>query len=115
MQFMCPVWYDEFSLKVGDSLRASIEKGLKECSKCIFLLTPNFLANSGWSKTEYNSIFTRELVEKQRVILPVWSDVTARDVYKYSPILADRVAVNWSLGVDEVARKLLMSINAPAG
>ena len=112
LQFMCPVWYDEFSLKVGDSLRGSIEAGLKECPKCIFLLTPNFLANSGWSKTEYDSIFTRELVENQRVILPVWHNVTAKDVYEYSPVLADRVAVNWSLGVDEVARRLLVSINA---
>jgi TIR domain len=115
LQFMCPVWYDEFSLKVGDSLRGSIEAGLKECPKCIFLLTPNFLANSGWSKTEYDSIFTRELVEKQRVVLPVWHNVTAKDVYEYSPVLANRVAVNWSLGVDEVARRLLMSINAPQG
>jgi hypothetical protein len=113
MKFMCPVWYDEFALKVGDSLRASIEAGLKACPKCIFVLTPNFLANSGWSKTEYDSIFTRELVEKQRVILPVWHNVTPKDVYEYSPILADRVAVNWSLGVDEVARRLLVSINQP--
>jgi len=27
---ICPVWYDEFSLKVGDNLRVSIEKGLKK-------------------------------------------------------------------------------------
>jgi hypothetical protein len=26
------VWYDEFSLKLGDSLRRSIDKGLAECS-----------------------------------------------------------------------------------
>lgn len=26
---LCPVWYDEFTLKVGDSLRESIEKGIK--------------------------------------------------------------------------------------
>ncbi len=34
-QFMCPVWYDDFTLKVGDSLRESIEAGLKQCEKCI--------------------------------------------------------------------------------
>lgn len=111
-KFMCPVWYDEFSLKVGDSLRGGIETGLKECPKCILVLTPNFLANNGWSKREYDSIFTRELVEKQQVILPVWSGVNAADVYEYSPILADRVAVNWSLGVEEVARRLVRSLDA---
>ena len=35
--FMCSVWYDQFSLRVGDSLRESIEQGLKECSKCILV------------------------------------------------------------------------------
>ena len=113
-QIMCPVWYDQFALKVGDSLRESIEKGLKECRKCILVLTPNFLKNGGWTKLEYDSIFTREIVEQRRVILPVWDQVTADDVYQYSPILADRVAAQWSDGVEEVARKLLAAIDAPA-
>jgi hypothetical protein len=111
-KFMCPVWYDDFSLRVGDSLRESIERGLKECSKCILILTPNFLDNKGWSKREYDSIFTREIIEKQRVILPIWHEISAREVYQFSPILADRVATQWSLGVEEVARKLLQAINA---
>ena len=112
-RLMCPVWYDQFSLRVGDSLRESIERGLKECSKCVLVLTSNFLKNNGWSKREYDSIFTREVVENQRVILPVWDQISAKDVYQFSPILADRVAVQWSLGVEEVARSLLNAINAP--
>ena len=40
---LCTVWYDEYSLKIGDSLRDSIEKGIKEAKKCILVLTPNFL------------------------------------------------------------------------
>jgi predicted nucleotide-binding protein len=63
MKFMCTVWYDEFSLHVGDSLSESIEKGLKECRKCILVLTPNFLSDEGWSKREYDSIFTRRETE----------------------------------------------------
>jgi hypothetical protein len=109
-KWMCPVWFDQYSLKVGDSLRESIETGLRECPKCILVLTPNFLKNNGWTKREYDSIFTRELVEKQRVILPVWHQVTPEDVYTYSPILADRVGAQWSDGVEETARKLLRAI-----
>lgn len=110
LQLLCTVWYDEFSLKVGDSLREGIEAGLKECDKCILILTPNFLRNGGWAKREYDSIFTRELVEKRNVILPVWDKVSKKDVYEYSPILADRVAAKWSWGKDRVARKLLSAI-----
>jgi hypothetical protein len=107
---MCPVWYDEFSLKLGSSLRQSIELGLKECKKCILVLTPNFLANTGWTKTEFNSIFTREILEKNNVVVPIWHEVTARDVYEYSPSLADRFAVQWSKGLDEVSRLIYNSI-----
>jgi len=79
----CMVWYDEFSLKVGDSLRVSIEKGLQEAKKCILVLSPNFLSNEGWGLAEFDSIFSREILEKKNVILPVWLNVTVKDVYKY--------------------------------
>lgn len=92
---LCPVWYDEYSLKIGDSLRESIEKGIKEACKCIVIITPNFLNNLGWSKTEFSSIFTRELVNNERVILPIWYGVTAKEVYEYSPSLADTFALTW--------------------
>jgi hypothetical protein len=102
----CPVWYDEFSLTVGDSLRESIEAGLKQCHMCIFILTTNFLSKGGWPKREYDAIFTRELVEDKRLILPVWAGVTKQEIYEYSPVLADRVALHWEQGEDKVCRKL---------
>jgi hypothetical protein len=109
-RLMCPVWFDEFALKVGDRLRESIEKGLKECKKCVLILTPEFFGNSGWTRVEFNSIFTRELMEKTDFVLPVWAGVTKKDVFDYSPSLADRVAVDWSLGQDEVVRRLFRSL-----
>lgn len=106
LTLMCPVWYDEYSLKVGDSLRSSIEKGLKEARKCIIVLSPNFLSNEGWSRAEFDSIFTREILEKTNVILPVWHNVGVKEVYNYSPRLADKVGLPSSLGVKELARRL---------
>lgn len=64
-----------------------------------------------WSKREYDSVFTREIIEKRNVIIPVWYNLTPKDVYSYSPILADRVAVNWSLGIEKVANRILSAIN----
>lgn len=105
-----PVWFDKYALRVGDSLRESIERGLKECPKCVLILTPNFLKNGGWPKREYSAVFTKELVEGSKVILPVWSGVTRDEVYEYSPVLADRYGANWNDGVEEVARKLIAAI-----
>ena len=105
-KLMCPVWYDEFSLKVGDRLRESIEKGLKECKKCVLVLSPQFFGNTGWTRVEFNSIFTRELIEREDFLLPVWFGVTKEQVFEYCPSLADRVGVNWNLGEEEVVRRL---------
>ncbi|MFH1282516.1 MAG: toll/interleukin-1 receptor domain-containing protein [bacterium] len=110
-RLLCPVWYDEFSLKLGDNLRDSIEKGLKECKKCILVLSPNFLSNKGWTKTEFDSIFTRQLIEEKKLILPVWHKVSKVKVYNYSPSLANIRAADWEkLGQEEVCRLLYNEI-----
>jgi len=106
VKLMCPVWYDEFTLKVGDSLRQSIETGLKEAKKCVLVLSPNFLGNKGWGRAEFDSVFTREILEQDNVILPVWHNVGAMEVYNYSPRLADKVGLSSSLGVQELSRRL---------
>lgn len=111
-RLMCPVWFDEFSLRVGDRLRETIERGLRETNRCILVLTPNFLSNDGWTKAEFNSVFTRELIEKTDVILPVWHNVSVKDVYNYSPSLADRIAVKWSDGEQSVVRALYRAVVA---
>lgn len=106
----CSVWYDEFSLKVGDSLRTSIERGLSETKKCIVVLSPNFLSNEGWGRAEFDSIFTREIIEKKNVMLPVWLNVEAKDVYNYCPRLADKLGLAANLGVQEVARRIAITL-----
>lgn len=108
---LCPVWYDEFSLNVGDNLRDSIEKGLKECKKCILILSPNFLENGGWGKTEFDSIFTRQIIEEQHLVLPVWYNVTKKDVYNYYPSLLNIKGIDWqTLGEKEVCRQIYNAV-----
>jgi len=112
-RLLCPVWYDEFTLKAGDHLRESIEKGLKECKKCVLILSNFFFSNSGWTKVEFNSIFTREILEEKRLILPVWYNISKDDVYNYSPSLLNVKGLDWiKLGGDEVCRQLHQAITA---
>jgi hypothetical protein len=108
---LCPVWYDEYSLKVGQNLRESIEKGLKECRKCILILSPNFIRNNGWTKTEFDSIFTREIIQKTKLVLPIWYNISKEDVFNYSPSLLNIVALDWSvLGEEKVCTELYKAI-----
>ena len=81
------VWYDEFSLQLGDSLTASIDKGMRESRYGIVVLSSAFLAKR-WTEYEYRSLMNRE-IDGERVILPLWYDVTKEDVKNFSLYLAD--------------------------
>jgi hypothetical protein len=43
------IWYDEFQLKVGDSLRRSIDRGLVASRFGIVVLSPSFSLSNGRS------------------------------------------------------------------
>jgi hypothetical protein len=102
------VWYDEFSLTVGDSLRESIDQGLARSEFGVVILSKHFFEKH-WPTQELNGLATREINGK-KVILPVWHGVSFEEVRQYSPMLADRVAVTTEKGVDHVVEQLLAAI-----
>ncbi|MCH9742993.1 MAG: toll/interleukin-1 receptor domain-containing protein [Proteobacteria bacterium] len=105
-KLLCLVWYDEYSLKVGDSLSENIERGLKETKKCVVILSPNFLNNTGWGKAEFDFIYQRELIENKNIFLPVWHNVGIQEVKNYNEKIAGRLGLNSAEGVPTLARKL---------
>lgn len=99
------VWCDEFELKVGDSLRQSIDKGLVNSRYGIIILSKAFFAKN-WPQYELNGLTARE-IEGQKVILPIWHGISKQDLLQYSPTLADKVALNsQKMTVEILAREL---------
>lgn len=94
------VWYDEFSLKMGDSLRASIDYGLVNSRFGVVILSKSFFAKH-WPTQELNGLSAKE-VKGKKVILPIWHKVTSEDVREFSPTLADRLAVSSNVGIDQL-------------
>lgn len=105
------VWFDEYALQLGDSLRREIERGLRECDFGVVVLSPNFFAKE-WPQRELDSLTAREIQERRKLILPVWHRITAAAITRYSPNLADKVAVNTSEGIDHVATCVLRTLRA---
>jgi len=99
------VWYDEFSLRLGDSLRRSIDNGLRESRYGVVILSPNFFAKE-WPQKELDGLAALEIGGMKK-ILPVWHNVTRDDILRYSPMLAGRVAVSTSKGLDVVVREII--------
>src|SRR5215211_933525 len=102
------VWFDEFELKVGDSLRRSIDTGLSKSKFGIVVLSPNFFSKE-WTQKELDALTARE-TKRRKIILPVWHNISAKEIKRYSPMLADRFAIDSIAGIDETAKKLLSSI-----
>jgi len=102
------VWYDEFSLTLGDSLRRSIDRGLKESRFGVVVLSP-FFFEKHWPQVELDGLAQRE-VGGDKVILPIWHNVNREGVMRYSPMLADRVAIESNRGLDIVMREILRAV-----
>ena len=99
------IWYDEFALEVGDSLRKSIDRGLVNSRYGIVVLSQAFFRKN-WTKYELNSLVAKE-VDGKKVILPLWHGVSREDIMTHSPMLADKVAINTAdEPLDEIAKKL---------
>ncbi len=100
------VWYDDFVLKLGDSISRSIDKGIARSSYGLVVLSPHFFAKQ-WTERELVGLTTREVAGRKKLILPVWHNVTHEDVMEYSPTLADKKALNTGLmDLEEIAEAI---------
>ena len=100
------VWYDEFSLRMGDSLRRSIDRGVAGSRFGVVILSPNFFRKD-WPQYELDGLVTRAVSNEQE-ILPVWHDVTKQEVISYSPSLADKIARSTATHtIEEIAQEIL--------
>ena len=108
------VWYDEFTLRPGDSLRRSIDHGLLTSHAGIVIFSPSFFAKR-WTAYELDGLVQLHAGTSDQVagvgpgsrIIPIWHGVDANEVAQASPSLANLVAVRSVDGVDAVADQIL--------
>jgi hypothetical protein len=98
------VWYEEFSLRAGDSLRESIDRGLSRSRFGVVVLSKPFFGKH-WPTKELDSLATRQVGGK-KVIFPVWHGVRFNDVRWHSVMLADRLAASTDKGLEPVVEQL---------
>lgn len=88
-------WYDEFTLRPGDSLRRSIDHGLLTSQAGVVVLSPAFFAKR-WPAYELDGLVELHAGMSRQVadggqggrIIPVWHGVDAATVRRHSPSLA---------------------------
>lgn len=104
------VWYDEFEMKISDSLRRKIDKGLADSRFGIVVLSKDFI-KKGWTNYKLDGIITKAVSGKQ-IILPIWHNITKKEVIDFSSSLADKLARNTAINnvediFDEIAELIL--------
>jgi TIR domain-containing protein len=104
------VWYDEYELKIGDSLRASIEQGLVGSTRAIVVISPDFFAKH-WAKEELNGLAALEAAAGRHRVLPVWHNVTHVEVARQAPMLADRLAGTTAEPIPELAVRIIEALS----
>ncbi|MGH0214371.1 TIR domain-containing protein [Sinorhizobium meliloti] len=85
------VWYDEFSLRIGDSLSRSIDQGIARSRHGLVVVSGAFIQKP-WPEYELRGLVTREITGVGSV-LPIWHGVSHDEVASFSPPLADKVAI----------------------
>ncbi|MDP9855947.1 TIR domain-containing protein [Agrobacterium tumefaciens] len=100
------VWYDEFSIDLGDSIAGAIDKGMAHSAFGIVVISPAFIKRK-WTQHELHALIGLN-VEEDRKIVPIWLGVTRVEVAALSPSLADKMGIDTQhINADEAAIKIL--------
>lgn len=101
------VWYDTKKIKWGDSLREKIDEGLSNARFGVVVLSPSYIDEKKyWTKAELDALFQVESING-KTILPIWHNLTKKQVEAYSPIIAGRKAMTTaSMTPEEIAIQL---------
>ena len=100
------IWYDENNVKWGDSIRTSIDIGLKQCRFGVVILSRHYLSKY-WTNYELEGLFQRESTDTKR-ILPIWHNITKKEIQDFSPVLAGKRAMNTAIMTpEEIGQELL--------
>jgi TIR domain len=106
------VWYDDFTLRVGDPLRQSIEKGLRGSKFGVVILSPAFFSRN-WPQKELSALMQKEDSER-KVVLPIWYRLGIEEIREQALLLADVKALKWGDGVQIVVSALVEVIKGIA-
>jgi len=96
------------ALVVGDSLLGKINEGLTSSDFAVVVLSRAFFSKK-WPPSELDGLFALETTSR-KIILPVWKDISEKEVAEFSPILAGRVAAQAADGVPRVVAALQRAV-----
>jgi hypothetical protein len=100
------IWYDTDNIGWGQSIRQEIDKGLVNSKYGIVVISPTFIQKY-WTNYELDGILSKESSTGKQTILPIWHNVTADQVKKYSYSLSGKLALNTAVNtIDDIVENV---------
>lgn len=83
------VWYDEFELKIGDSLRRKIDQGLSKSKFGIVVISRSFI-KKGWTNYELDGLMTKA-ISGQQILL---ASIKTKNIDDFPSFLKTKTVLN---------------------
>jgi len=103
------VWYSSHDLKPGDDLPTEIKWAMDNSRFGLPIFTSNYM-ESNWGMQEFNYLMIKEKIEKRKVIIPIWHNITLNEIIRKMPMEANRFAINSNKGIDRVVQNVNITI-----
>ena len=99
------VWFDEFELRIGDNLVAKLNTGINGSRFGILILSKDFFGKN-WTEHELNTLENLAVTEN-RVLFPIWHNITVVELRTYRASLTNIVARNTAIHtIEEIANEI---------
>jgi len=102
------VFYDEYSIKLGDSLTDSINKGISNSNHAILILSKYFF-EKGWTNAELQALFNKSIREQFKILI-IYHGVNHTTVAEKYPLLADIKGIDSTEGIEKISQALFDAI-----
>lgn len=98
------VWYDEYEIKLGMSIRETVDMGLASCDIGLLILSPNYFKKK-WTLWELNGLVQKMLSGTAKLI-PILYNLTHEDLLIISPALSDILSLSFEEGIISIVQKV---------
>lgn len=106
------VFEDVKVFKIGDSISKTINEGILNSKFGIIVLSPDFIKKA-WTVYEFTGFLMREVNEGNKVILPIWHNISKEEVTQFNPTLTDKFSLDTSFYSIKQMAEMIAEIAKP--
>ncbi len=97
------IFYDKESIEWGDNWKDKILNGVKKAEFAIIVISENFFGRE-WTEKELKELLSRQNRNGQKLILPIFKNITLEQLQQKYPSVADIQAIDSKkYSTDEIA------------